>query len=178
MTAVRKAAYLLICLIAAVQLACVQGNESTVEPTASTLTVVHLYDSVSSRFSEKGADQLSSTSALASWTECPDEDFELYRLYRSLSQESADDSSQAELIFSAAEADSIEYVDSTLSWNADYYYALMTTNERGYSAWSNVAHVGNLFGSGGELDTCACFRFTSGVQFILAGVFLWRFCIL
>ena len=142
MTAVRKAAYLLLCLIAAVQLACVQGNEDTVTPTASTLNVVHLFDSTLNGSETRGTGQLSGTAALASWTECPDEDFQLYRLYRSQSQESANDSSQAELVFSAMEPESTEFIDSTLAWNSDYYYALQTTNGRGYSSWSNVAHVG------------------------------------
>ncbi len=132
---------ILLCLVAGIN--CVQGVEGTEAPTASNLTVVIISDTsgTDSEPASKGDRQSSVLVAQANWTACPDEDFRSYSLYRSVSAELVKDTTEASLIYSVTDVDSIVFSDSTITWNIDFYYALLTQDFQDYSTWSNVETI-------------------------------------
>ncbi|PIE52233.1 hypothetical protein CSA37_07690 [Candidatus Fermentibacteria bacterium] len=109
-------------------------------PTASTLTAA--------------ADQNTVT---LTWTQCPDDDFAGYNLYRSTSSGIAADPSSAAMVATVSDVSTLAYEDTGLEWNTDYYYALQTVDSSQLTSWSNEAAVttpDSSGGGGGEVLTC------------------------
>jgi hypothetical protein len=108
-------------------------------PTASTLTVQ--------------AEGLSPAIS-ASWTQCPDDDFEEYRLYRDTETGIEEDPDGATLVTVADSVGDTTYRDDGLGYEATYYYALRTTDTEGLHAWSNEASATTPDSSGCLYMTC------------------------
>lgn len=70
-----------------------------------------------------------------SWTQCSDNDFAEYRLYRSTS--SGISGNPGTPIASYTSASDLTYNDSSVDQDQDYYYALQTVDTGDLSSWSN-----------------------------------------
>ncbi len=103
-------AFLMIILIAS---ACnddeVNPQGSGVNPSASALSVSVSYNT-----------------ATLTWTECPDDDFDSYVLYRAETSGIASNVSAAVLVATITDRTILTYADGALAWNTPYYYALQT----------------------------------------------------
>lgn len=75
------------------------------------------------------------------FTSEPDDDFGSYRLYKSDTPGISGDSSSAEMIYTTLKKHLCYHIDSTVVPTDEYFYALLTTNAEGYSAWSNEIAV-------------------------------------
>lgn len=82
------------------------------------------------------------TSVYASWTQCTDEDFDAYILWRSTSAGIQADPSQAEAVMIQSE-NSVQntWTDLTVVPGETYWYALETRNTSLLSAWSNESSL-------------------------------------
>lgn len=78
------------------------------------------------------------TSVYSSWTQCPDEDFDTYILWRSTSAGIQADPSQAEAV-RIVTGDPLQntFTDLTVEPGETYWYAVETRNTSILSAWSN-----------------------------------------
>ncbi len=101
-------------------------------PTASTLTASVSYNT-----------------ATLSWTECPDDDFASYVVYRSESSGIAANPAAATIVATITTKATITFDDAGLSWNTPYYYAVNTVDSSQLTAWSNEATVTTPDSSGG-----------------------------
>jgi|GEM_PF-400678 len=108
-------------------------------PTASTLTL------------EAGGID---ASVAATWTECPDGDFQEYRLYRSTVAGIEDNPGDATLVTTVDTASDTTYNDAGLDWSTVYYYALRTSDTEGLEAWSNEASATTADSGACEFLTC------------------------
>lgn len=98
----------------------------------------------------------STNSVLASWTMCPDEDFEEYRLYRSEEPGIEEDQTGAVIAATRTTASDTVFTDTGLEWSHTYYYALVTRDTEGLESWSNeVTAVTPDSGAAGDWLTCA-----------------------
>lgn len=98
----------------------------------------------------------STNSVLASWTQCPDEDFEEYRLYRSEESGIEEDQTGAVIAATHTSASDTVFTDTGLEWSHTYYYALVTRDTEGLESWSNeVTAVTPDSGAAGDWLTCA-----------------------
>jgi YVTN family beta-propeller protein len=79
------------------------------------------------------------SSAELYWSQCTDYDFFSYRLYRSEIPNIQDDTIYAKCVCSISEAVDTTYTDNEVT--IFHYYALMTTNTKGLSSWSNEIEV-------------------------------------
>ena len=87
-------------------------------------------------------DSTAQEQVLLTWTQCPDADFQSYRLYRSLTEDiAAQDTTALDLVFSTADPSAISFADSSLEAMNTYYYALLTTDSGELLAWSNEISV-------------------------------------
>jgi|GEM_PF-975970 len=77
----------------------------------------------------------------ASWTMCTDHGFSSYMLYRSQSPGIASDTSTAVLVQEIDNYNTTICADETVTWDTEYYYALMTSDSEGNGVWSNEASV-------------------------------------
>jgi len=77
----------------------------------------------------------------ATWTICPDNDFQSYALYRSTSPGIAADHENAELLTVFTDANQRYFEDATVELGVTYYYAVRTGNGTGVFAWSNEAEI-------------------------------------
>lgn len=81
--------------------------------------------------------------AVAGWTQCPDDDFHRYILYRSGAPNISSDPESADTcaIFSSVSVTS--WTDTTISEGDTWYYVLRTVNDNDLDSWSNeeVIHV-------------------------------------
>ncbi len=77
----------------------------------------------------------------ASWTSCPESEFESYVLYRSESAGIASDPSSADVVTTITDVNTTEYVDAGINWNTQYYYALQTTGSGVSSVWSDEVSI-------------------------------------
>jgi hypothetical protein len=73
---------------------------------------------------------------MLSWTQCPDDNFMSYALYRSYSPGIAGDTTAAEKIAVFFDVSVQYYLDSTMALDSTWY-ALRTTNTLGLVEWSN-----------------------------------------
>ncbi len=103
-------------------------------------------DSISTSGEAPTASVLSADSVVSSfvdlyWSSCPDDDFDSYRLYRSQTPNIQSDTSYAERICTVSQAWDTTYTDDDVTPDFTYYYALMTTNNKDLSSWSNEITV-------------------------------------
>ncbi len=103
-------------------------------------------DSISTPGTAPTASILSADSVVSSlvdlyWSQCPDDDFDSYRLYRSQTPNIQNDTSYAERICTISEAWDTTYTDDGVAPDFTYYYALMTANNKDIFSWSNEITV-------------------------------------
>ena len=113
---------------------------SGTNPTASTLTA-----------------SVSLNTVTLTWTECPDDDFAAYVLYRSGSAGIAANPAAATIVATITTKATVTFDDADLAWNTPYYYAISTIDSSQLSAWSNEATVttpDSSGGGGGDALTC------------------------
>lgn len=92
-----------------------------------------------------------------SWTECPDDDFASYNLYRSETSGIAANPSAATMITTITDAQTLIYTDLNLAWETNYYYALKTVDSSQLTSWSNEISIttpDSSGGGGGSALTC------------------------
>lgn len=139
----RKLAAVTAILMASLLVAACGDDESDptgsgTNPTASTLTAT--------------VDQ---NTASLSWTQCPNDDFSTYNLYRSTTSGIASNPSSATLIATVSDVATLAHDDTDLAWSTLYYYALQTVDSSQLSAWSNEATVTTPdYSGGGGVLTC------------------------
>ncbi len=127
-------------------------------PTASTLSVA-LSEKGSSDYSEGNRTVALSTISAASgrvtlmmdgkgqfqanaiWTQCPDENFARYTIYRSLIPGIASNSQAADtsIVFSSVSGTS--WIDTSITEGNTYYFAVRTENTNNLDSWSNEDSV-------------------------------------
>lgn len=117
-----------------------QGPTGTGEaPTASTLDAGGTLNSIT-----------------ATWTSCPDTDFDEYRLYRSLTADIAQDQTGATIVATLTSVTDTVFTDTGLEWDRTYFYALMTRDTESLESWSNeVSATTPDSGATGPYLTCA-----------------------
>lgn len=96
----------------------------------------------------------------ATWTECPDDDFEEYRLYRDTESGIQQDPDNATLVTVVDSASDTTYRDSGLDYQTTYYYALRTTDTEALHAWSNEVSA-TTPDSGGCPNVYTCYQVQS-----------------
>ncbi len=77
----------------------------------------------------------------ATWTICPDNDFQSYALYRSTSPGIAADPENAELLAVFTDANQRSFEDDDVELGVTYHYAVRTGNTANEVAWSNEAEI-------------------------------------
>jgi len=139
------AAAVLMVVILAASCASDEANPqgSGTNPTASTITVT-----------------VSGNTATITWTQCPDDDFSSYVLYRSKSSGIASNPSSAVIVATITDLGTLTYSDGGLDWNTPYYYALQTVDSSLLTAWSNEATITtpDSSGGGGGGDALSCYE--------------------
>ena len=75
------------------------------------------------------------------WSQCPDDDFDSYWLYRSETPNIQNDTSFAQRLCTISSAWDTTYTDNDVIPEFTYYYALMTTNNKEFSSWSNEISI-------------------------------------
>lgn len=110
----------------------VNPQGSGTNPTASSLTV-----------------SVVSNTATLTWTQCPDDDFSSYVLYRSETSGIASNPSGATLVATISDLGTLTHADAGLGWSTQYYYALQTVDSSQLTAWSNEATITTPDSSGG-----------------------------
>lgn len=116
------------------------------QPTASTLTVTYTGDALLSMGAahHAGTDTFgpqADCQATATWTQCPDSDFESYTLFRSTSPSISGNTGQATILATYNQSGETTHIDDSPSWETTYYYALRTTNQTSNTAWSNEVSI-------------------------------------
>ena len=116
-------------------------------------------DSISTPGTAQTASILSADSVVSDfvdlyWSQCPDDDFDSYRLYRSQTPNIQNDTSYAERICTVSEAWDTTFTDDNVTPDFTYYYALMTTNNKYLFSWSNEITV-YIDSTGGTLPNVA-----------------------
>jgi formylglycine-generating enzyme required for sulfatase activity len=86
-------------------------------------------------------DSISSAFADLIWSQCPDDDFDSYRLYRSESPDIRSDTTGAERVYTGTAVGSTVYSDYEVEEDSTYYYALTTQDTEGLTSWSNELEV-------------------------------------
>lgn len=121
-----------------------EGNpqEGGTNPTASTLT----------------ASAGNNNSATLTWTECPDDDFSSYVLYRSETSGIAANLSSATLVATITVKETLAHTDDGLAWSTPYYYALQTVDTSQLTAWSNETTITTPDSTGGGGDVLTCYQ--------------------
>lgn len=81
--------------------------------------------------------------AAAGWTQCPDDDFHRYELYRSGTPSISSHPENADTCAVFSSASFTSWTDTTISEGETWYYVLRTVNDNDLDAWSNeeVIHV-------------------------------------
>jgi len=87
------------------------------------------------------ADSVSSDFVHLAWSECPDADFDSYRLFRSETPDIPGDTTTAERICTSGVAGDTTFTDGDPEPDSTYYYAVLTLNTAGFSSWSNEIEV-------------------------------------
>lgn len=103
-------------------------------------------DSISTPGTAPTASVLSADSVVSSlvdlhWSQCPDDDFDSYRLYRSQTPNIQNDTSYAQRICTISDVWDTTYTDGDVTPDLTYYYALMTANNKDLFSWSNEVTV-------------------------------------
>ncbi len=98
----------------------------------------------------------SANTVFLSWTQCPDSDFEQYRLFRSTTPDIEESPAGAVIVATHSTASDTVFTDTGLDWDETYYYALVTRDTEGLETWSNeVSAVTPDSGASGDWLTCA-----------------------
>jgi len=79
-------------------------------------------------------------SAVLRWTQCPDDNFLRYRLYRADSPGVQRNPDRATLLMETGERNRLEHTDPGLP-PGRWYYALETENDFHLTSWSNEVHL-------------------------------------
>lgn len=119
----------------------VNPQGSGVNPTASSLTA-----------------SVSNNTVTLTWTQCPDDDFSSYVLYRSETSGIAANPSGAALVATIADLETLTHADGGLGWNTPYYYAIQTVDSSQLTAWSNEATITTPDSSGGGGSALTCYQ--------------------
>jgi len=82
------------------------------------------------------SDSMSFCQITARWTECTENDFEKYRIYRALEPGIREDSITT-VIFTGNSPGITSYVDNDVLWSTEYFYAVRTYNADCLNTWSN-----------------------------------------
>ena len=155
-----RKAFLTILITTVVMLtACVNDVDVVNAPSSSTLVVEFTgstTDAAASQYQSlhaNGARELNSSienesltplifcQVTASWSECSDETFASYTVFRSTNSGISTNPSGAENLGSFDNPDDLEYADNTVDWNTQYYYVVRTTNIADEHAWSNETDI-------------------------------------
>ncbi len=75
--------------------------------------------------------------ALAVWTQCPDDDFGWYAIYRSQSSGIAENPENADTCVIFSSVSSTAWTDAGISEGGTYYYVIRTVNDNDQDSWSN-----------------------------------------
>jgi competence protein ComEC len=76
-----------------------------------------------------------------SWTQCPDGDFQLYKLYRADFPDIRNDTASAQVVGQIGDVTELSLQDNNVEGLTTYYYALLTLDVSGLGAWSNEISV-------------------------------------
>ncbi|MCK4505119.1 MAG: hypothetical protein KAW14_05845, partial [Candidatus Aegiribacteria sp.] len=76
-------------------------------------------------------------SAHAVWTQCPDDDFAWYAIYRSDSPEIASDPGSADTSVVFTSVSETSWIDDNVQEGSTHYYVLRTVNIHDLDSWSN-----------------------------------------
>jgi hypothetical protein len=79
-------------------------------------------------------------SAVLRWTQCPDDNFLRYRLYRSGASGVQQNPDRAVLVMETGDRSLLEHTDPGLP-AGHWYYALETENDYHLTSWSNEVHL-------------------------------------
>lgn len=101
---------------------------------------------------------VSNNTATLTWTECPDDDFDSYVLYRAETSGIASNVSGAVLVATLTERATLSYADGGLAWNTPYYYALQTVDNSQLTSWSNETTITTPDSSGGGGGALTCYE--------------------
>ncbi|MBD3278366.1 MAG: MBL fold metallo-hydrolase [Candidatus Aegiribacteria sp.] len=130
-------------VVAIIALSCGEnsGPLGVSQPTSSTLTATLQQPAGSQTASVKTFQDRDEYSAEVVWTQCPDDDFAWYALYRSRTPgiQSSPEDADTSIVFSSVSSTS--WTDETIEDGETYYYALRTLNEYDSEAWSNEDSV-------------------------------------
>jgi hypothetical protein len=96
----------------------------------------------------------SANAITATWTACPDADFDEYRLYRSEAPGIQQDPDAATIVAILTAFDDTTWTDTGLEWDRTYYYALLTRDDEGLETWSNEDDATTPDSSAGDWLTC------------------------
>ncbi|MCD4700672.1 MAG: YncE family protein, partial [Candidatus Aegiribacteria sp.] len=75
------------------------------------------------------------------WSQCPDDDFSRYMLYRSDFPNIQADTNSAICLSTFSQASDTSFIDTSVTSEQTYYYALMTRDMDEYFSWSNEIQV-------------------------------------
>ena len=76
-----------------------------------------------------------------SWSQCPDGNFDSYKLFRSDFPNIHADTSAALCVATLSQASDTSFTDTGVATEQTYYYALMTRNTNDFFSWSNELEV-------------------------------------
>ena len=114
---------------------------------------------------ERSEDHRSSNCQVtATWTECPDEDFQSYELFRSTLPNIPGDPSAATLICTYSSFSQVFYVDNDVTWETKYYYAIRTTDTESLTSWSNEASLTTPVEGSGSTPSILSVEFTGSTD--------------
>ncbi len=100
---------------------------------------------------------VATNSTSLSWTECPDDDFASYDLYRSETSGIAANPASATMVTTITDIQTLTYTDLNLAWETTYFYALKTVDSSQLTSWSNEVSIttpDSSGGGGGSALTC------------------------
>ena len=138
-----------LALFAALLMSCSQpsGPADSSGPTQSILTVSledgaagrssHIPRAISPVRSSSPAGGKSVYQARAVWTQCPDDDFAWYAIYRSSSPGIAENPENADTSLVFSSVSSTSWTDTDIVEGGTYYYTVRTVDREDLDAWSN-----------------------------------------
>ena len=102
----------------------------------------------------------------ASWTQCPDDDFLSYVLFRSESPDIEQHYEDADVVCVYTDATEDEYVDWEVDWSTQYYYILRTADNSGQQnySWSNEVGITTPEGGAPTPSVLSAYPGASSVQ--------------
>ena len=92
---------------------------------------------------------VATNSVSLSWTECPDDDFASYNVYRSETSGIASNPASADLVTTVTDVQTLTHTDLNLAWETTYFYSLKTVDSSQLTSWSNEISITTPDSSGG-----------------------------